>query len=408
MFEAKVDKWINEAYLEGMYDFASLLRTLPGVYPTEAVAGLHRIDSTPTLRREWANSIIADAERDLPNGLVDPLWQVPVPHPLDYDWRFSRESAEFIAARAMAATQVGGTLILLGVPSILRILESQGKPGCNIVFVDRNRRGQAVSFEVKNLNCDLSVDPLPLCEASTIVTDPPWYPDYVRSFLWAASYMAREGARIFVVFPGAGTRPGIEAEWEETLEWAQNAGLQWVDMSTEKVEYITPAFERNALRASGILNVPNIWRRATLAEFRRTGILQAERPPRPETDAWNEVEVSGVRWRLRIENYHDNADPRLIELVPSGVLPSVSRRHLVRRLAKVWTSGNRIYGCNNTPLLREIIVTMKTCTVEQAEFQGRLKELSAGVSHVVPWHLIDEAAYQIQRVQEIETGEYGQ
>jgi hypothetical protein len=61
-------------------------------------------------------------------------------------------------------------------------------------------------------------------------------------------------------------------------------------------------------------------------------------------DQWTERVLGRVRLRVRLgcDVAHD---PRLTRLVEGDVLPSVSRRDPRRVEARVWTSGNRVFGC---------------------------------------------------------------
>src|SRR5207248_3620298 len=51
--------------------------------------------------------------------------------------------------------------------------------------------------------------------------------------------------------------------------------------------------------------------------------------------------------------------PVLRSLVPGDILPTVSRRDPRRKNATVWTSGNRIFGCDGTATLATIIDGMR-------------------------------------------------
>jgi hypothetical protein len=62
-----------------------------------------------------------------------------------------------------------------------------------------------------------------------------------------------------------------------------------------------------------------------------------------------------VRVRIRQPNLSGFADPSLVSVVPGDVLQSVSRRDSRRRLADVWTSGNRIFACQGRGVLQQIL-----------------------------------------------------
>jgi hypothetical protein len=188
--------------------------------------------------------------------------------------------------------------------------------------------------------------------------DPPWYPDFMQQFAWVASRSCRVGGHVISCFPPDGTRPGIQEERSAFEEWARYLGLTLLLEERCVLHYCTPPFERNALAACGITNVPGNWRRANLLVYRREKLLDVPRPPLPVIGpTWEEASLNGVRIRVR----HDDTpsvcftDPTLVKLVDGNVLPSVSRRNPIRGKADVWTSGNRIFGCRGRGLITGIL-----------------------------------------------------
>src|SRR5205085_6500510 len=109
----------------------------------------------------------------------------------------------------------------------------------------------------------------------------------------------------------------------------------------------SPPFERNALRAEGILNVPQEWRRADLVGLSKSASTQIPRPMLSsiEGDKWTEESLLSVRIRIREHSSLEFDDPTLVSFVHGDVLPSPSRRDGRRPLVDVWTSGNRVFAC---------------------------------------------------------------
>ena len=119
-------------------------------------------------------------------------------------------------------------------------------------------------------------------KASLVIADPPWYGESIRSFLWAACQLCAPGGYLLVSLPPAGTRPGITHEWAQTLGWAQQLGLAFLRLEPAALPYVTPPFERNALKAEGLYTIPDAWRRGNLAVFLYTHQATI---PRPLADA---------------------------------------------------------------------------------------------------------------------------
>ncbi len=92
---------------------------------------------------------------------------------------------------------------------------------------------------------------------------------------------------------------------------------------------------------------------------RCSGAPTAACGPRPIMEpepTWTERSLGLTRFKLRettLDRLRVTRPDR--SLVPGDVLPSVSRRDPRRKDATVWTSGNRIFGCDGTATLTAII-----------------------------------------------------
>jgi hypothetical protein len=190
-----------------------------------------------------------------------------------------------------------------------------------------------------------------------VVADPPWYIEEMQAFLWVAAYLCRPGGRILLSLPPIGTRPAIEQERARLLKWACTLGLAPIGVESAALPYVSPLFERNALRAQHLQTVPSEWRRGDLGIFERQAALALPRPASQQQPAWIEVNIDGVRFRIRDAGSvtFGFADPALVSLVTGDILPTVSRRDHRRAAADVWTSGNRIYRCHSPRILATVL-----------------------------------------------------
>ncbi len=96
------------------------------------------------------------------------------------------------------------------------------------------------------------------------------------------------------------------------------------------------------------------------------------RPPcEPTTSSWVERTFDGVR--IRIDSGHSDGsdDARLVTIVPGDVLPSVSRRDARRATARIWTSGNRVFGCASPRALLEALDADAPLRLSQGSAQAR-------------------------------------
>jgi hypothetical protein len=378
--------------------FPQLLRLLPGVPPPDTIASLNRLDASfPSCAL-----LIKDAQRS-PSGSIrqsKPSGSLGVPHPLDYDWRFNRETVEFLLRRSIELSDAARSLIMIGTPTaaIAALRYTQ----LNTVLLDANswavHQLSSISPKIKAMCVDVRRDALPTLSAPVIVADPPWYAESISSFLWAASQLCETGGYVMASFPGIGTRPGIVEERESLIAFAAENGLKHLESKTGAVTYETPPFERSAFRACGIRNLPADWRRGDLLLFRRTMGPARSRPVNAKAgDEWVDVEIGGIRLKVRAPLGFGFDDPRLHSIIPGDVLPSVSRRDPRRGHADIWSPTNRIFSCQGRAVLVRIAHAMASgeqpaWTVgkwlgrnlpdaEQAIVQEASKQLCALVRH---------------------------
>jgi hypothetical protein len=84
-FSSKVETWIADALADGIADYTGLLRRLPGVYPTELLASLHRLAASGAIDPAFYAMAHQAAKQASPSG-AEGRSLLPLPHPLDYEW----------------------------------------------------------------------------------------------------------------------------------------------------------------------------------------------------------------------------------------------------------------------------------------------------------------------------------
>jgi hypothetical protein len=227
----------------------------------------------------------------------------------------------------------------------------------NVTLVDKN---PACLNDATSYNRVLSqnlLDTKPLClKARVVFIDPPWYEEYINAFLWHASKACEIGGFVFVVRPGEGTRAGMLQEWTRVVLYASNLGLNFVGLEPFEVRYETPYFERNALREAGVPDVPLNWRKARLARFLKIRNHRIPPPVFGSEETWTDNSLFGIR--LRLQGDREFRNPSLKPILKGDILPSVSRSDPRRKIADVWTHGNRIFRCDGTDILLEILKAM--------------------------------------------------
>lgn len=355
-FCAFIDQAVLAAVGSGVETFASLLRYLPSVYPTELLGSLDRLDRANAINP----AIVQSARRQASTCPVEPpegRSLLPLPHPLDFEWRFTPDASRDLLDAACALTQPNGRILLFGTPGLA--IEALSCPiDRPLSFLGENN---IVTRRLIALNCaigsPLSVDfcsaGIPRESADAILLDPPWYIDFIRPMLAAAAAACRRHGVVLVSLPPIGTRPSALGDREKTLHFAARLGLDLIEERTLAIAYDTPFFETNALAAACVF-APYRWRRGDLAIFRKS--RRSARPASPASGRrreWIEASVGRMRLFIKPDPAPASGLLGLIPLVPGDVLPSVSRRDQRRRGAQVWTTGNRVFRTDNVELVLE-------------------------------------------------------
>jgi len=395
-FTSLVRVWAAAAFEQSpQMDFDSLVRALPGVYPSDVV----RIVGNVMNRSVRAKSSIAES----PTSLKEDGW--PVPHPLDYDWRFTDSTQGFLSQRIASFLPKYGSVTLLGAPTLFgRLLMS--RPDARIQLADGSvetisfltgRHGKRGLF-ARNL---LQESP-PRGSVDVVVADPPWYPEYSRAFVWAAGQLVRVGGVLLLCGPNQGTRPDAMEEWAQAKKFAQSFGFNSVDFESV-LRYQTPPFEQNALNAAGHSSVSSDWRTGCLATFLRKCIVVVDRPAgASEYDLWHQETVGGVRWRLRRMKGSKPVCPGLHAITSDDVLDSVSRRDHRRQDVDVWTSGNRVFSCSDTStlvlILRGLGTGASSVTVVESAIERKLTKAEIC--------MVEEATKRLTDIISLEQQEY--
>lgn len=261
------------------------------------------------------------------------------PHPLDYEWYFTQETAD-----SLAATMPDGSVLCLGVPTVAESLAALGRYS---TLVDRNPltldEVTTRSPSVTVVEGDIPSTP-DVPSSDLVVLDPPWYEWEFRQWLLFAAECTNEGGHILMPLVPSLVRPSAHAERSRLLDLA--AGIGRVATQPRSLRYETPLFEYEVLRRNG-LPLSRPWRTADLL------IVTVERPRAlppwhvsEPLERWATYAVGGQTVKVRMGG-HDTVGRTgpVVEEVPGCpdlFFDSVSRRDPRRALIDVWTSRNRV------------------------------------------------------------------
>jgi hypothetical protein len=233
-------------------------------------------------------------------------------------------------------------------------------------------------------------------EAGGVILDPPWYDDYIRPMLRAASAACRVGGVVVISLPPEGTRDTAHRDRRRVVAYANRIGLDLASSLPLRAEYETPFFERNALRAEG-LSAPPVWRRGDVLVFRKSRSITPASMGRRKARGSTEFTIGRMRVFLRAaeDPWTGQSDDLLRQIVPGDILPTVTRRDPRRRSATVFTSGNRIFA---SPDSRRI--ALAAAIAGKGDINSSLHGIPAGDRYA-----IERATYALTQLADIEATE---
>jgi hypothetical protein len=340
-FEAAVEGWVTSAL--DVADFGDLVRALPGVDPVVALATLDRLAQSDNASADAARRLGAIARSTVPTARS--TVERPVPHPLEFYWRNDDASLAHFC-ELLSTYGLGSTIAYLGMPNVFQLARAS-LPGRHHVMIDRSiPRMNVLATGEQAIRLDVLRETPPPLGADAVVTDPPWYPEHLRSFLWAAARLLKCGAMLYASLPPDGTRPGVVHERAELLEWARHIGFELMDYEVSALRYVSSPFELASHRAAAIGGIPLDWRCGDLGVLRLVEKRDAPRPVVPEDEGrWLTFTIDEIPVWVRDRDPDDGplTGQLLASLLDGDVLATVSRRDPRRARIDVWTSLNRVY-----------------------------------------------------------------
>lgn len=317
----------------GLSHFSELVERLSGASPLDVLAALN---SPPFRRDARAIAFRDEAARPISRTASSYGQGLPLPHPLDAEWRFTEGTAHTLLELLLSATSLGDSVLLLGTPTVaLAALELPNDRHFHVVG-----DGNVVSSALWQL---ARGDPRMSRKATqegamAAVVDPPWYMRAYEAMLTSVSLLCRPSALVLVSVPPVGTRPGVIEERQDLIQLAASKGLIHVDERPRALNYQTPLFERAAFEAAGIKAALPNWRWGDLLSFKKQGPCEYKRPMRRQAF---EVTLGGIRLRLLLTK--GATDATLVPIHSKEVFPSISARAPGRARANLWTTTNRAF-----------------------------------------------------------------
>ena len=284
-----------------------------------------------------------------------------VPHPLDFEWRNSKHSLNYLTNQMIRLTAPNDSVLILGMPTLFANIYERDVTQ-SVTLVERNKPiihglKKFVNHKAKIHDADIfKIAPEKLGIYHFVVMDPPWYSEHFYQFVWLAARCLEVGGILAISIPPINTRPDIDIERLSWFQFCQQQGLCLENLFANHLEYTMPFFEFNAFRAGGIKNILPFWRKGDFAIFKKIKEQHSERKQYEEkASGWIEKEIDTIRIRIKPGEKDKGEAFSYVSLVKGDILPTVSSRDPRRNEANVWTSGNRIFKVSNPTLFLNCI-----------------------------------------------------
>lgn len=286
------------------------------------------------------------------------------PHPLDFEWRNTTASLDYLINEIQEISESNDRILLLGFPTLfataliknikrlVTLIESNQPIVKKLQSIIHGTKG----FEIIRQNI-FTLNPKNIGSFYVVIMDPPWYSPHFYQFMWLAAQCVEVGGVVGISLPPINTRPNIEKERLQWFTFCEKNGLCLENLLSQKLEYAMPFFEFNAFRAAGVTDILPFWRKGDLAFFRKIRKTSTKKPVfKMKENNWKEIEIENVRIRIKNEDKRGKQSKlKISHLIKGDILPTISTRDSRRKKANIWTSGNRIFSVNNSKFFIKLL-----------------------------------------------------
>ena len=365
-------------------DFYFLMKSKKGIHPIDIKLSLLRLYRKKKISATLFRNIMKSA-KDKGKVVLEGDNLLPVPHLLDYDWRFSTEGIETMLSLINKNSKRNNNVIaFIGTPSLFKMVFAKRETNNQYILIDKNadkhvhyitRYAQNFSFKKYDI---MEGEPIDI-RADLVVMDPPWYLNYNKLFFQFAESIIKLDGKIICVLPPKYTRKNIEEEFQELVQFINDLGIEKQHYYKNLVTYNTPPFERNALRENGIYCMPRGWRTGDILIAKKADNRSIDQASITISESeWEEISIGMVRYKLKtgLDLQLKSFDLTIESVFKNDIYPSVKRsKTKAEKTINIWTSGNRVFHCNNIPLFYYILL----------EYSTRYKRYDLNICDKIEW-----------------------
>jgi hypothetical protein len=315
--------------------FTSLTALCDGAFPATVAEALRQL--SPKIPSAYER--LAEAEQSYHLRPFSDR-RLPLPHPLDFEWRFSNASIDLLLRKLNSIAGARGKLLFVCAPAVaLRAFDAKNPR--RLIYASRMDDPVTASLmEVCGDRMEFVEvrDDLSRVDAAAALVDPPWYDDIALPLVTQALRGLEEGGGLLIGVPDRFSGCSSARMLSSMAADARPFGLEGAYLLAGKLRYETPYFELNTLRSLGLHSVHPQWRTGQLVFGRRTR-NPVPTHSFPRDNNWGEVRAGGWRARLRRRSgYHSlGCHPILL-----NIRHSVSRFGTHSGSEECWTVGNRV------------------------------------------------------------------
>ncbi len=336
-----------EVLLDTVQDFAELSEQCFGAWPPTVVDALKGLTSSGHPLSGRAREL-AESARHFTVPRTLPQSELPVEHPLDFDWRFSDETCRELLRTLAYGLEPGEKILLVCAPALALYATKMGF-GSSIVVGTRSwdcvierLRSYAPELEYVDL------DRLEGVQASALLIDPPWYDDIALPLVSKALSGLRLGARVLLCGPDVLTFASAATALLGENDYMSRLGLVRKEADT-RIRYKTPLFEMRSLASLGLGNVSPLWRTGIVRQYLKSCEGEKLVSPLPGSD-WRELKGEPVRAWVRLVS-----EKGMLGNEQIVVSTSVSRTNPLQTSACLWTSNNTVVTGARVADLQEML-----------------------------------------------------